>query len=219
MFPKLLEQNQFLNVLGAGCPSHEKARRKAEKTNQMEEGKTAAGLLFARLRESLLISGGIRGNEGGGINDPDAQTAPEIFAGDSSFRLTRDGAVNLLQRLHRQLSPSGAIGAILVGRGFAAEQATGALSLANGFAAGTARLGHLPEEGPEDQMQIPASVAGEGLVLALSQQIGADPAAEDGLQLMELSAGGGAEATVLGGETASPKRKIWRYHKTAHRLS
>ena len=68
-------------------------------------------------------------------------------------------------------------------------------------------------------MQVPTPVAREGLVLPLSQEIEGNPAAKDGLQLMEVSAGGGAQAAVLSSEATRPERKVWRYHKTAHILS
>ena len=108
-------------MLGAGGPSQEKAGGQAEKADQMDERKTAAGLLFARLWENLLIGSRVWSDDRGAINDPDAQAAPEVFAGDGPFRLTCDGTVNLFQRFDRQLTAGGAIGTVLVRRRFSAQ--------------------------------------------------------------------------------------------------
>jgi len=66
--------------------------------------------------------------------------------------------------------------------------------------AGGARLGDLPQEGPEDQAEVPAAVAGMGSLVLLGEAVMGDPSFKEGLELVEGGLGGGAEFLKLLGE-------------------
>jgi hypothetical protein len=100
------------------------------------------------------------------------------------------------------------VGTIFVRGHGASGQATNALRLADGLAAGAARLGHLPEEGPKNQAKIPAAVAGVGLLLLLSQAMVWNPGGEERFELVEGGAGGGAQAVDWGPEGLRPSREV-----------
>ena len=87
-----------------------------------------------------------------------------------------------------------------------------ALGLADGLPAGAARLSDLPEEGPEDQAQGPAPLAGKGFFFARSQAERTNPGAEEGFQLVQGGAIGAAETTKVGGKTARPEREVGSIH-------
>lgn len=57
--------------------------------------------------------------------------------------------------------------------------------LIDGLAAGGARLGDLPQEGPEDQAEVPAAVAGMGSLVLLGEAVMGDPRFKEGLELVE----------------------------------
>src|SRR5688572_10741341 len=54
------------------------------------------------------------------------------------------------------------------------------LGLADGFAAGTTRLAYLPEEGPKDQVKVPATIAGVLFFLLLGKTPAGDPGSKEG---------------------------------------
>jgi len=61
-------------------------------------------------------------------------------------------------------------------------------------------LGDLPQEGPEDQAEVPAAVAGMGSLVLLGEAVMGDPSFKEGLELVEGGLGGGAEFLKLLGE-------------------
>src|SRR5205085_7970243 len=99
-------------------------------------------------------------------------------------------------------APRLAIRAGGVWRQAAAVGQTDRLGLADGFAAGGARLTDLPEESPEDQTQIPAAVAGMLMLVLLGQVTTGNKSSEQSLELMEGRTGGGAQAAEVSGEAA-----------------
>ena len=82
----------------------------------------------------------------------------------------------------------------------------------DGLAAGSAGLGDLPQEGPEDQAEVPATVAGVGPLVLLGQAVGKDPGFEEGLELVESGVGGGAELFELLGEEGGEGGEVWSGH-------
>ncbi len=86
------------------------------------------------------------------------------------------------------------------------------LGLADGFAAGAARLGDLPQERPEDQTEIPATVAGVVAVILLGEAPGGNPGTKQALELVHGGRGAGAQAVELAGEPVGPEREIGCHH-------
>jgi hypothetical protein len=84
--------------------------------------------------------------------------------------------------------------------------------LDDGLAAGGARLGDLPQEGPEDQAEVPAAVAGVGTFVLLGQAVVWDPDLEEGLKLVEGGLGGRAQLVELLGEEWGEGGEVWRHH-------
>src|SRR5438132_6085407 len=144
----------------AGDPSGEQAGGQTEEGHQADDGKTTSPLLDRLLRESFLIFRSVLRGGGRAIDSQDAVATPAVVLGDNFFGVIDHGVVNLLQDFQGDVAAALAVGTALVGRDRACSQSANALRLANGFAAGTARLSHLPEEGPKDQAQIPAPIAG-----------------------------------------------------------
>ena len=160
-----------------------------------------------------LVGGRIRQGDGGGIDHLDAVAAPEVLGGHGLFGLGHHVVVDLLQPFHGQLGASLAVGTGFIRGDGSLEQAAEILGLADGLAAGTARLGDLPEEDPEDQPQIPTAIAGMGVLLLLREAMARDKAPEEGLELVEGGAGSGAQACDLSGEAAGPKREVGRVYR------
>jgi hypothetical protein len=73
-------------------------------------------------------------------------------------------------------------------------------------------LADLPEEGPEDQPEVPAPVAGVLALILLGQAPAGDPRGKERFELVEVGAQGGAQALDLSGESAGQSRKV-RCHK------
>jgi hypothetical protein len=78
-------------------------------------------------------------------------------------------------------------------------------------AAGGASLGDLPEEGPEDQAEVPAAVAGVGSFILLGQAVVGDPGLKEGLKLVEGGLGGRTQLVDLLGEEGEGG-EVWRCH-------
>ena len=113
--------------------------------------------------------------------------------------LLDQSVMDLLQSLQRQLAASYAIGTGVIGRSFAAGRRRQGLSLADGFAAGGADLSDLPQECPEDQAKVPQAVARMGPVVLLGQSKARDVVGQEGFELMEGGAQGGAKPMDLSG--------------------
>ena len=135
-------------------------------------------------------------------------TAPKVFGGHGRFRLADQMVVDLLQPFWWQLSTGLTVGAVFIGWNVAMQQTAEVLSLADGFAAGTARLGDLPQERPENQAQIPAAVAGMGVILLLGEAMSGDKDSEESLELVDSGAAGGAQAFELSGKASGPQREV-----------
>jgi hypothetical protein len=69
----------------------------------------------------------------------------------------------------------------LVWRDALAAEPTDGLGLANGVTAGTARVGDLPEKGPENQPQRPAAISGMLALVLLGESEVANPSPKEGL--------------------------------------
>ena len=115
-------------------------------------------------------------------------SAPEVLAGQALTGLRAEGVMNLLPAIHGQGAAGLAIRVVGVrGQGPAGARAQ-RLGLADGFAAGSAGLGDLPEERPEDQAQIPAALAGMGSFLLLGEAPGSNPVTKEQLELVDRGA-------------------------------
>jgi hypothetical protein len=102
-----------------------------------------------------LVLGGIGFGEGGAIDGADAQPAPEIAGGQSGLRFGDEGVVDFGQPFEGELVAGLAVGTGFIrGLGPFVELAEVA-GLADGLPAGLPGLGDLPEEGPEDQAEVP----------------------------------------------------------------
>jgi hypothetical protein len=120
--------------------------------------------------------------------------------------------VDLLQPFQGELAAGLAVGTgFLRGLGALVELAEVA-GLEDGLPAGSPGLGDLPEEGPEDQAEVPAAVAGVGALVLLGQAVVGDPGFKEGLELMEGSLGGGAEVLELLREERGEGREIGSGH-------
>jgi hypothetical protein len=77
----------------------------------------------------------------------------------------------------------------------------------------------LPEEGPEYEAKIPATVAGVILFFLLSQSMAWDPGREESFELVEVGADGGAQAIDLSPEALRPGRRVRCHCRTVLILS
>lgn len=101
-----------------------------------------------------------------------------------------------------------AVGAVLIGWQAPSAGAAPGLGLADGFAAGCSRLGHLPQKGPEGQTEIPAPVPGVAALVLLSQAPVRNPVVKEQFELVQSGAQGGAQSFDLSGEAAGPIGEI-----------
>ncbi len=189
-------------------PGTDQAGGQAEEGDQAHNGETTPGLLHRLLRVDFLILGSIGHGRGRAIDDDHAVATPKVLFCQTLLGLADQPVVNLLQRLQGDLAPALAVRAAFIGRGVSSRQSADGLRLTNGFAAGAAGLGHLPEVGPEDQAQIPAAIPGVLLVFLLGQAMAGDAGRKESFELMEGGAGGRAEAMEVNPEGRRSKGKV-----------
>ena len=213
LLPEDLQEAHFMLLPVARGPGGQHARRQTEQGDQADEGKAAARLWHGLLGKSGLVFRGVRGREGGAIDDQDVPSTPPVFDRHSRVGFTHEAVVNFLQSFPWQGAPGLAIGTGGVG-GRAALGVRQGLGLADGFPAGGPGLGDLPEEGPEDQAQIPAAIARVSALVLLGQPPVGDPG---GKERFELVQGGraGAQATQVPGKAVGPEREV-RCHIGQH---
>jgi hypothetical protein len=116
--------------------------------------------------------------------------------------------VDVIQTFEGELAAGLAIGTGFVGGLRTFLELAEVAGLDNGLAAGSTSLGDLPQEGPEDQAKVPATVAGVGTFVLLGQTGVGNPRFKEGLELMEGGLGGRAEVLELLGEERGEGRKI-----------
>ena len=170
MLPKALQQSNFGSEPIPSRPGCDHAGGQTEERHQSHNGIATAWLLDRLLRVGLLIGGRIRHGQCRAINDLDVMAAPKVLSSQAYCGFTDQSAMDVLQWIQRKLAPGLAVGARLIGRDPLSGALAETLSLADGFATGSARLGDLPKETPEDQPQIPATAAGMSAIVLLSQQ-------------------------------------------------
>lgn len=208
MLPKELEESDFAGEPVAGRPGRDHACCQAEQGDQAHDRKATAWLLDRLLRESFLIFWCILQGERRTIDGQDAVATPSVLLGHDLFGFLDHALVNLLEDLHRNVTAALAVGTGFIRGNGASVESTGALGLADGFAAGAADLGHLPEKSPKDQAQIPTAIAGVGLFFLLSQPVAGNPWGEERFELVEGGAGGRAQAMDLCPEGLRPRREV-----------
>src|SRR5438034_7518652 len=166
-----------------GGPSSEQAGGQAQEGKEAQDGKTTARFLCGLLRIGLLIGRSICGRDRAAIDGESAVATPKIFGRDGGVGVPDQGLMDFLQALQRQNASGLAIGAVFIGWETVAFGAAESLGLADGFAARGPSLTDLPEEGPEDQTQIPASVAGMLPLILLGQAPAGNPGGKERFEL------------------------------------
>src|SRR3954468_7423928 len=116
--------------------------------------------------------------------------------------------MDFLQALQGQSAAGLAVRAVFIGRQRLASEPSQRLSLANGLAARGSRVAYLPEEGPEDQTEVPTTGAGVWPLILLSQAPRGNPGSEEQLELVEGGSKGDAQAFGLAGKNAAPRREV-----------
>jgi hypothetical protein len=159
-----------------------------------------------------LVFGGVGGSEGAAIDEVDPQAAPEVFGGHCGLGFGEEGLVDVIQPFQGELVAGLAVGTGLVGGQGSLLDLAEVARLVDGLAAGGARLGDLPPEGPEGEGEVPAAVGGVGPLLLLGEAVVGHPGFKEGLELVAGGLGGGAELWELEGEEGGEGGEVWCRH-------
>lgn len=135
-------------------------------------------------------------------------TAPKIALGHAFFGLLTESSLNVIEPFQGEMAAGLAIGAGGVRGDAAALELAEALGLTDGFAAGSAGLGDLPEEGPEYQAQTPTPLTGMGTFILLGQEMAGDKGLEKEFELVQGRGGDGAQAVHFTFELAGQGREV-----------
>jgi len=164
--------------------------------------------LSGLLRVYFLIFWSIGQSGGGAVNHADGMPTPEIALRQAFFGFLAKVSINVIEPFQGEIAASLTVGAGGVRRDPAALELAQALGLADGFAAGSPRLSHLPEKGPKNQAEIPTPVTGMSPRILLREQMAGNEGLEEEFELVEGRSGHGAQPVDLVLEMAGPMREV-----------
>jgi len=155
--PKILEEAAFVSAAVTVSRFKQSSGKKAEKTDELERGKTTARLLTLTLRPASLVLRSIRHGDASSIDHPDTSAMPKLFEGDVVLEAFDDVGINIVDDIEGNLGASLTISARIRTRGkvlFPGKlSARKGHDLANGFPTGTLRSLNLIEKAPEDDIE------------------------------------------------------------------
>src|SRR5258708_3228473 len=191
--PEFYEELTLVNVLSATAKVEQGATGQRKDPHQLDQGKTAAGLLGQRLGVSGLVAGSIGHGEPGTIDHLNRTPPPETSDWDVSLHALTHMPVDALQNGTWEPCPSLTI-STGIGRDLnLVSQRPPSLGFTHRIAAGGVGREHLSKKGPESHQWAEESLpAGATLLLGTEQRVGHQGTEElaqcrDGISLRKLT--------------------------------
>jgi hypothetical protein len=188
---KRARQGGFVLVLVAVDKVQERTAGQAKEADELEPGKTAAGLLLFGLGPELLVGWGIGHGNAGAIDDLDRVSLPEVVMGKVTLELLGEMGADVFEGAILQPGARLAIAPGLRAGSLrpAALEPGPSQHAQNGIAAGRTAFEHLREESPEgNQRRKDALTTIDATGVGSEPRLG-DEVAESFLELVQGASG------------------------------